>query len=222
MPSATCGWCNLVVNMKMRCSTVAAPLGHEEGEVDTNAVMMGVYCCDNCSRFSIAYSHRLIDLFAWDSGSGPNYEYDDAACWIPLGSQNKPYKHVPAPIADSAAEAYRCFAAHAYRGAVGLARAVMQATAKDNGIHKPSLYQDIEQLHADGHIRTKIKEAAHAIRDSGNEVLHADLTDVPISHAEAEIILKLMDLVLEDVYQVDGGIAELNSLRVARLNDGGT
>src|SRR5207249_4967685 len=108
------------------------------------------------------------------------------------------------------------FSVNAHRGAVGLARAVIQGAGKEKGIAAGNLYSAIEQLHVDGHIRARVKTAAHAIRDSGNEVLHADLTDRPVSRDEAQIVLKLMDVVLEDVYQVDGGIAELEALRVGR------
>ncbi|MBU5868948.1 DUF4145 domain-containing protein, partial [Vibrio cholerae O1] len=74
--------------------------------------------------------------------------------------------------------------ANAGRGAVILARAVIEATAKDKGITNGNLYAKIDQLHISGLIREHIKEAAHEVRLGGNDVAHGDILSGPFSHEE--------------------------------------
>ena len=53
-----------------------------------------------------------------------------------------------------------------------LARAVIEATAKDQGIAKGTLHDKIEAMATNGLIRTMIKDAAHGVRELGNEMAH--------------------------------------------------
>jgi hypothetical protein len=123
--------------------------------------------------------------------------------WMPLPgttTDGESFADVPASVADAAAEAVLCMQAGAPRGAILLARAVIEATAKDRGVTKGNLAQKIDQLHEGGHIRTYLRDGAHEVRYTGNDMAHGDFPDA-ISNADAEVLLQLMREVLMEVYQ---------------------
>jgi hypothetical protein len=213
MPSTTCGWCRRYSNMTAHGQDANIKV-HESMGAYNNVTVFGIYRCDYCHKLSLAY--HISGSSTAETPASFLHRMDQHINWFPQGSEFKDFPHVPRQIGATAGEAYQCFSVKAYRGAVGLARATIQGVAKEKGIAGGNLYDAIERLHDDGHIRERIKLVAHAIRESANEVLHADLTDVPVSGDEAQLVLKLMDVVLEDVYQVDGGIAELEALRTSR------
>jgi hypothetical protein len=63
---------------------------------------------------------------------------------MPLpGTQRESFADVPPSVADAAAEAVLCMQAGTLRGAIMLARAVIEATAKDKGVTHGSLSQKI-------------------------------------------------------------------------------
>jgi hypothetical protein len=73
---------------------------------------------------------------------------------------------------------------------VVMARATVEATAKDKGITSGKLQSKIEQLAANGHISEAMKEAAHEIRFAGNDAAHGDLVGEPISVEEATEVVE--------------------------------
>lgn len=81
----------------------------------------------------------------------------------------KTYPDVPNAIAGAALEAHLPLDARAPRASVVMARATVEATAKDKGIAQGNLESKIDQLAASGHISEAMKEAAHEIRLAGNE-----------------------------------------------------
>jgi len=81
-----------------------------------------------------------------------------------------------------------------------LARAVIEATAKDRGVTNGSLSQKIDKLHERGYIRTYLRDGAHEVRYTGNDMAHGDFPDT-ISSRDAEVLLQLMGEVLMEVYQ---------------------
>jgi predicted transcriptional regulator len=102
-----------------------------------------------------------------------------------------------------------------------MARAVVEATAKDKGITNGTVQTKINQLAADGHISEAMKEAAHEIRFAGNEAAHGDLVGEPISVEEASEVVELMDAILERVYQEPAKVARVRASREARRNGQG-
>jgi len=99
-----------------------------------------------------------------------------------------------------------------------MARAVIEATAKDKGITNGDVQAKINQLAADGHISAAMKEAAHEIRFAGNEAAHGDLVGEPIGIDEAAEVVELMDAILERVYQEPAKVARVRASREARRN----
>lgn len=121
--------------------------------------------------------------------------------WWPKHIGGKAFPDIPEHIASTADEAHRCLSIGAHRGAVALARAVVEATAKDHGIDKGMLEKKIEAMAKQGVISGAMKDAADEIRFAGNEVAHADLAEEPITADDAGEVLELMDAILTRVYQ---------------------
>jgi hypothetical protein len=115
-------------------------------------------------------------------------------------TQRESIADVPPSVADAAAEAALCMQAGAPRGAIMLARAVIEATAKDKGVTDGSLSQKIDQLHERGYIRTYLRDGAHEVRYTGNDMAHGDFP-ATISDKDAEVLVQLMREVLMEVYQ---------------------
>ncbi|MFB7222367.1 DUF4145 domain-containing protein [Streptomyces sp. NPDC056227] len=136
--------------------------------------------------------------------------------WTPQRVLRPNFPDVPEQIADTAAEAHACLSVRAYRGAVALARAVVEATAKDKGITKGSLAQKIDKLHEEGHIRSITQQVAHEVREGGNEIAHGDLGDEPMPAEDATAIVRLMDEILHEVYQGPAAMLRLKQSRQAR------
>lgn len=126
------------------------------------------------------------------------------------------FPDVPAHIAKVAVESHRCTAARAPRAAVAIARATVEAIAKDKGITRGNLENKIDDLHGADHISLAMKEAAHEIRFAGNEAAHGDIVHEPISQADAEEIVALLDTMLERVYQEPARVAHVRRRRQER------
>lgn len=156
--------------------------------------------CDHCRKLLIRYGYM---------------DEDEPEQWLPIAGAQKEFSDVPVEIASLAMEAHNSLSANAGRGAVILARAVIEATAKDKGITNGNLYAKIDQLHTSGLIREHIKEAAHEVRLGGNDVAHGDILSGPFPYEETVEILTLMDEVLLEVYQSP---ARVERARQQRLN----
>ena len=131
----------------------------------------------------------------------------------------KEFPDVPDHIASTADEAHRCLSVDAHRGAIALARAVVEATAKHHGIEKGMLDKKIEQLAKQGIISDAMKDAADEIRFAGNEVAHGDLADEPITREDAEEVLELMDAIITRVYQEPKQVEKVRARRKARRGE---
>jgi hypothetical protein len=164
------------------------------------------YVCDNCAR-------PVCGIYLDDD----RHVVGSPLIW-PEALMTKTYPDVPEAIASAASEAHQALGALAPRAAVAMARAVVEATAKDKGIVCRGIQSKIEALAENGHISETMREAAHEIRFSGNEVAHGDLVDEPISNEEATEIVGLMDAILHRVYQEPAEVARIRAKREARRN----
>lgn len=93
-----------------------------------------------------------------------------------------------------------------------LARAVIEATAKEKGITEGALFKKIEALQAASHIRPHIREGAHKVRLLGNDMAHGDFVE-EVDAADAELVLALMDEVLSEVFQSPAKVAKARQVR---------
>ncbi|MBU3751428.1 MAG: DUF4145 domain-containing protein [Mycobacterium sp.] len=200
------------------CWLCKAKTGHElvgearfvgpEAGTRPEQLACAAYECTICRGISVAL------FYFRNPGSLPQplHKFVETVCgdelqWRPLATDTADYPHVPEHIADAAKEAYESDSCQHYRGAIMLVRAVIEATAKDHGITEGSLYSKIEAMAAAGLIRPVIKDAAHGVRELGNEMAHGDFVD-PISAEESGLIIRLMAEILNDVYQSPRAIAQ--------------
>jgi hypothetical protein len=164
---------------------------------------------ESCERLSVGSVTRATQY------GNPNAEFvRDELEWDPVALRRPEFPDVPEQIAATASEAHACISIQAYRGAVALARAVVEATAKDHGITKGPLVAKIDEMHKQNLIRDITRELAHEVREGGNEIAHGDLADEPMPPEDAEAIVALMDEILEEVYQ---GPARMMALKKSRL-----
>jgi hypothetical protein len=103
--------------------------------------LMACFRCDGCGALSIrsmwtgdlikpGLSPERIAAILTEESPMPFADLQ----WYPADTRGKRYPDVPRQVAAAASEAHRCIAVEAYRGAVLLARSVIEATAKDKGI----------------------------------------------------------------------------------------
>lgn len=171
-----------------------------------------VFQCDGCARLTLAAGYRHGDPF----NSGGRQLLVEPTNWLPRQVGKREFEDVPGLIADMATEAHQCLDIEANRAAVALARAVVEATAKERGIARGSLEKKIDRLFEDKHIREYVRDAAHEVRFGGNEVAHGDLVAEPMNNATATEILGLMDEILDEVFQSPARVARLKRQRLDR------
>lgn len=181
---------------------------------------MAAFRCsnENCERLSVGWTdlyrpgvHDLKREFAQK-----NLE------WEPVRARRPDFPDVPKEIADAASEAHACLSIGAARGAVALARAVVESTAKAKGITGGNLVQKIDRMHEEGIISRLTADTSHAIRDDGNSIAHGDLGDEPMSQSDAEAIVAFMDALLDEVFQRPAKLERLKARHEERKNGGGS
>ncbi|HET9894609.1 MAG TPA: DUF4145 domain-containing protein [Streptosporangiaceae bacterium] len=174
--------------------------------------VMGCFRCDNCGALNIAIAYKWIqdvDPLAWLASK----KFQD---WKPEPEPEEPvwdFPDVPTAIAAAAHEAHACWYRDANRSAVLMARAVIEATAKNKGIAKGSLLDKVDAMSA--MIRPHVRQGAHEVRLLGNDMAHGDFIR-PVSEEDAKLVLTLMDEVLDDVYQSPARVARAQAAREAR------
>lgn len=172
--------------------------------------------CLACERLSVC-----VWFVAYDDTRGMSATYKlgpregEETLWIPLEGFQTDFPDVPEEIAKAATEAWRCHSAGSHRGAVMLARALVEATAKAKGIASGSLADKIDELAKNGLIRAAVADQAHEIRHLGNSTAHGDLGD-PVSKEDADEVLNLMGEVLNEVFQSPARSDRLAAARKAR------
>ncbi|MFJ4851442.1 DUF4145 domain-containing protein [Streptomyces sp. NPDC088733] len=210
MASTICGWCGDRTHMTLVHGPALVP---SPGYVaNRRYTYTAAFTCanENCERISVAWR------FQSTAYTNPKVEFlRDELFWHPAKVSRPEYPGVPDQIAGTASEAHACLSIQAYRGAVALARAVVEATAKEKGITGGPLVQKIDKLCEQGHIREFTRQLAHEIREGGNEIAHGDLGDEPMPPEDAEAIVSLMDEILQEVYQAP---AKMMALRQSRLD----
>ncbi|MFF7249879.1 DUF4145 domain-containing protein [Embleya sp. NPDC008237] len=207
---ARCGWCEHNTMMRpIPESAVLTSFGPDDG---SDPLGWMAYRCEGCQALSLAQGRfARVDFGVPDGGSlwGES--------WYPQHPIHKTYESfVPERIAEVASEAHGCLSVGHHRAAVALARAVVESTAKAKGIDTGPLVKKIDKLYEQGLIYEHVKDAAHEVREGGNEIAHGDLVDDPIGAEESAAIVELMDMVLDGVFIAPGKTAAQRAARVAR------
>jgi phage terminase large subunit GpA-like protein len=197
MPAMKCPHCGYHSNLTQRW--------HRDSQGSDRWDYRAAQACYTCDHCEMPIAAVLPDE-PWDKGG---------AYW-PSRAWGKNFPDVPEALAAAANEAHICLSAGSSRGAVALARSVLESVAKDKGITKGNLRSKIDKLHAAGHISEAMSEAAHEIRFAGNEAAHGDLVAEQLKIEDAEEIVALMDAVLERVYQEPAQVARIREKRERR------
>jgi hypothetical protein len=146
---------------------------------------------------------------------------DDDFTWRPRADDTKDYPDVPTHIREAATEAFECNSGGHYRAAILLARSVIEATAKDNGIPDGNLKNKIDKMKDDDLIRPRIAAVAHSVRVFGNDMAHGDFVQ-PVTAEESALVLELMGEILDEVYQSPAKLAAAQNAYQARQQSGNT
>lgn len=182
--------------------------------------VQAAYICPNCHRMNIATESE--DGFTPSPGRAPkekaqDWEWGQSASWIPKRGASRDFPDVPEQIAGAATEATLCWSMGAYRAVGSLARAVIEATAKDKEAAGGHLAARIDALASAGYIREHTKEQAHEIRHFGNDMAHGDFAS-PVEEEEAAELIELMSEVLNEVYQSPARLERVRQARMAKRN----
>ena len=199
MASTTCGRCGRLTHMTEFSKEV-------ENDTYDVKITEQAFICDNCGRMNMLSSIQPT------RASYSVHAFTGREEWYPRPGERKAFADVPEHIADAASEATLCFSIGAYRATGSLARAVVEATAKEEGAEGRDLYQRIEALAESGDIRKHTKDQAHEVRHFGNGMAHGDFTD-PVTQEEAAEVVELMSEILDEVFQSP---ARLERVREAR------
>lgn len=159
----------------------------------------------------------VAELSVASLSDAQNHNWGSYVQWLPQRGKSRQFPDVPDHIAQAATEATLCLSMGAYRAVGSLARAVVEATAKDKGATGKNLAERIDALAAAQHIREHTREQAHEIRYFGNGMAHGDFTD-PVSAEEAAEVLELMSEVLSEVYQSPARLERVREARKAKKN----
>jgi len=216
MATITCGWCKDRCHMTQTGEIKVSPMPYYGGE--DKYIADAAFLCDGCGRMSVATWYTSYDPTdtRWRSygrDGGPE-DHEDAR-WSPLPGHQMDFPDVPDEIAEAASEAWVCLVARAHRGAVMVARAVVESTARAKGITTGTLEAKIDEMAKQGLIRKVVAEQAHEIRHLGNSTAHGDLGD-SVTSEDAEEVLNLMAEVLNEVWQAPARSARLAAARAAK------
>lgn len=212
MAAWKCGWCGERASMTPVGDGVAVSRG--PAAPNSLAEYMGsrheadLYCtmrCANCAALSIARNDFELPSDRTGGTLDKTTEYwrhlnpDD---WAPKWVEGQDFDYAPDHIESAASEAYKCLSVGAYMSAILMARTAIEAAAKDKGVTKGNLSSKIDELASAGLIREPIKEAAHKVRLFGNDMAHGDIT-VEVTHNDAEQNLRVLNFILQDLYELD-------------------
>lgn len=183
-------------------------------------IVDAAFLCDGCGRMSVATwptNDHPDEIRARRQGDGSPEDHHEAH-WSPSVGHQKSFPEVPDVIADSATEAWTCHVAGAYRGATMLARAVVESTAKTEGIRQGTLQAKIDAMADKDLIRPAVAEQAHEIRHLGNSSAHGDLDD-EVTLEDSDEVLYFMEQVLNEVFQAPARTKRFADRRRARRQE---
>ncbi len=152
MTAHRCAYCGVLANMEVVYSSSTRQIFSQKNR------SRAALACDNCEELMVVVGETDADL-------GSTYSLDDEieilsryGLWLPHSSISYYFEHVPPRIARAAEEAHQAADAKANMAAVLMARTTVEATAKDKGIIKGTLFEKIDRLRDDGHIRRTIAQ----------------------------------------------------------------
>jgi len=217
MATAVCGWCGTSTHVTEFSQGVEST-----NDSPDSPQFQSAFRCDACGGL-------LIGGFtgAEEPGGFNSYGVTDITYMRSFWSRNKPtvwsprfvkgqsFTDVPRHIAKAASESYKSASIGNHMSAILMARTVIEASAKEKGILKGSLLNKIDELAGKSLIREDTKEAAHAIREFGNDMAHGDISN-PVSEEDSEEVLVLMSEILNELFQGPARVQAIKAKVAAR------
>lgn len=173
--------------------------------------------CDSCTAISIATlpGNAVPTHEGTEDIERRIWTDDKEIAWLPIQVTRKRFEDMPTNISQAASEAYACYSIGSYRAATLLARAVVEATAKDKGHTDGPLVKKIDALEESRAINPTLAQAAHEIRLMGNDAAHGDFLE-EITEEDCDDLLDFMASLLEEVYQRPNTLARRREQRERR------
>ncbi|NRD26757.1 DUF4145 domain-containing protein [Frigoribacterium sp. VKM Ac-2836] len=209
MVAILCPYCHKHSHVTVRWGEV-----HSNGERTRVAVS-----CDFCSRLSIGEGSGgnpsprgdEIELHA----SSRQIEKATHIQWLPTAADAPEVVDVPEAIGRAAREAYSSASVGNHMASILMARTVIEATAKAQGISNGDLSKKINTMKDNQLIRRAVADQAHEVRYAGNDMAHGDIDVVPDA-IDSEEILALMASVLTEVFQDPARLERIRAKRESR------
>lgn len=177
--------------------------------------------CDACKEWNVASGQmtmRSSPVSAGYLGQSATLTHEaetmGMVTWSPPSKVKADTDFLPEGVAGFLQEAHDAHSIGAHRAVLLLVRSTIEATAREKGIASGNLVQKINNLHANGHIRTGTTDMAHTLRILGNDMAHGEIDSVPTAE-DAVDALTVVRFVLDDVYVADARRAEMMSRRSA-------
>lgn len=214
MAAITCAWCKAYSSLSLHGKATIVTVEKVQGHA--RYLFNAAFICSHCKRMTIGEVRSGLGART-DAGDSLQFwtDRETTTRWTPASVGGREFPDVPEHIASAADEAFRCRSISAYRAAILMARAVVEATAKDKGIETGPLAEKINRLTSDGFIRSFTKDAAHELRYLGNDMAHGDFV-APTDRDDCDAVLDVMAEILNEVYQ---GPARVQRMRTKRTGD---
>lgn len=205
MAAWNCGWCGQFGEMKPTDDWRITPQSSYERFIRRHyaafVTLYSLFVCANCDAASMGASevNRIESDFSSVEGRRSFWRQNSPDKWYPVWIETPDFKGLSEHIEGPVKEAYETNANGFYRASVILARAVIEAVAKEKKADGRDLYHRIEKLFELDLITPLTKSAAHVVRNSGNDMAHGDF-DEKVDRELADATLDFMGFVLNDVY----------------------
>lgn len=217
MATTTCGWCGTLTHVTEFSHGVGA------NELFSQvAPIQSAFRCDTCgglvvgATFDPQWPNQLQHGGTTDVSYMKHYWLSrDPDVWAPTFVAGQAFPDVPDHIAKAASEAFKGNSIGNHMSAILMARTVIEASAKEKGITKGNLLSKIDSLANQSLIRADTKEAAHAIREFGNDMAHGDISD-PVLPEDADEVLVLMSEILNELFQGPARVQAIKAKVAAR------
>jgi hypothetical protein len=224
-PNGPCPRCGRASNFTVR---MQAPISFNRSitraardEVRHSEQQVSALDCQGCGQGIVVVEEKFIGgVTASEAleGAGPERGRLQwrGIHWWPTPGMTPLSPDLPAAVADEVAEGTRCLAVQAPRAAVVMFRGALAEVVQDRGSAaakgKDTLFAQLKQMTDDGDLVATLSDWASHIRVLGNAGAHPS-TLSPVSMAEAEELLRLVNALLEYLYVMP---AKVQRARAAR------
>lgn len=214
MTSRLCPYCKVTSDM--------APVWAAT-ETSTNTSGYAIYknrvvcMCANCRELSTAIIFPMAEPLTTSSESRDIRAALalSSVVWTPQSAPAPLFPRVPSHVARCATEAHMAHGIGAEIASILMTRTTIEATAKSQDVTDGSLMAKIKEMSDRNIIRPATLSLADVIRVLGNDMAHGDVEALPTSE-DASDALKLMDMILEEVFQATAIADEILARRAVR------